>query len=97
MTITKKELDRIIHLAHLDVSEERRLAYVSQVNDILTHMEQLNDLNLDNIPPSAHARIQETLLREDVAVSQDHLHLEKNAPAWEDNAFRVPKILGDGA
>lgn len=93
MALELTELDRAIQLAHLDVDAEKKALYFSQIQVILTYMDQLNALDLSDVSPSAHAHDEGTVLREDVVVTHTDLLLEENAPAWEDGVFMVPKIL----
>ena len=95
MSLELSELERVIRLAHLEVDEDRKAAYLKQIQTTLDYMEQLNRLDLSQVQPSAHAHVQETVLREDVVVAQEGLLLDVNAPLWEDGAFEVPRILAE--
>ena len=95
MSLELSELERVIRLAHLEIDEDRKIAYLAQIQKKLDYMEQLNKLDLSSVKPSAHAHVQETVLREDVVVPQGDLLLEMNAPVWEEGAFRVPRILAE--
>ncbi len=92
--LSMQDLDHVMKLAHLNVEPSRREPYLKQLQNVLSYMDQLKQLNVDSITPSSHALNQSTRLRDDVVVVQPDLLLEKNAPYWEGNAFRVPKILG---
>ena len=95
MSFTKEDLDHIVNLAHLSVSDEDKAKYLSQLQDVLGYVEQLDQLDLADIAPTAYANTQGTLLREDTILPRQDLLLEQNAPLWEKGCFQVPKILND--
>jgi aspartyl-tRNA(Asn)/glutamyl-tRNA(Gln) amidotransferase subunit C len=92
--LSMQDLDHVIRLAHLEIEPERKAIYLKKLQNVLTYVDQLKQLDVDDVRPSSHALNQSTRLRDDVVVPQPDLALEPNAPLWEDNAFRVPKILG---
>ena len=94
MTFSENELDRVIHLAHLTVDPKKKTAYLKQLQDILSYMDTLNQIDVSHEPASVHAAQSSTLLRDDVVQDPQDLLLERNAPKWDDNAFEVPSILG---
>jgi aspartyl-tRNA(Asn)/glutamyl-tRNA(Gln) amidotransferase subunit C len=93
MTLKMHDLDAVAALAHLQLEPDEKKQYLSQLGRIFEYMEQLNKLDLSGVTPTLHASDMETPLREDVVVAQPDLMLQKNAPAWENGCFRVPKIL----
>tara|TARA_Y100000588_G_C13400051_1_gene562885 strand:+ start:242 stop:526 length:285 start_codon:yes stop_codon:yes gene_type:complete len=93
MNITPEEIDRLTSLAHLTLSESEKRTYQEHLQSITNYVKKLNLLNLDQLVPSTHATTQSSTLREDIPINNNHLLQEKNAPIWEENAFRVPRIL----
>lgn len=92
--ITKEQVEHVALLARLELSEEEKEKYASQLSAILEYMETLNKINTDNIPPTAHVLPLKNVFREDVVC--EHLANEKalaNSPDKEDEFFRVPKIV----
>lgn len=94
MSLSKKDIDHAAKLAHLEIDDERKAAYLKSLSDVLGYMDQLNELDVSGIAPSAHATDTGTQLREDTVVTHTDFDIENNAPHWEMGAFRVPKILG---
>lgn len=92
MTFTDRDLDHIIHLAHLDVDAELKAKFLPQIQSILTHMESIDQFDLSNVSPSSSAFADEMQLRDDVVVPQPDLRLSENAPLWRESAFVVPRI-----
>ena len=90
--------DRIVahvaRLARLELTEGERRQFRVQLGHILEHFQSLNALNLDGVPPTAHARSTAGVLREDVAgPSLDRASVLANAPAAEDGYFVVPPVI----
>jgi aspartyl-tRNA(Asn)/glutamyl-tRNA(Gln) amidotransferase subunit C len=92
--LTMRDLDHVIALSHLAIEPSRKEAYLAKLQQVLTYMDQLKQVDVEGVSPSSHALAHSTRLREDVVVAQPELLLEKNAPLFESHAFRVPKILG---
>ena len=92
MSLTFKDLDYVIELAHLDIPQEDKEKYLSQLQKILGHMDSLNRLPLDAYAPATSPDWSDPFFREDVVKPHAELLLEENAPAWEDGCFQVPKM-----
>ncbi len=94
MKIDVSEVEHVAHLARLRINEKEALRLTDQINNILSHMEQLNGLDTGDIEPMAHALSLETPFREDVAKpSLDPDESLTNAPEREGAFFIVPKVL----
>lgn len=97
MTLEMNDLDHVLKLAHLEIPEPEKPRYLSHLTHILHHMENLNQWDLSNIDPTLYAHTKPTQFREDAPITQPDLLQQQNAPQWENNCYRVPKILGDEA
>ena len=96
MSLTQQDVEKIAHLARLELTEAEKAQYQSQLSAILDYAERLNTLDLEGIPPTAHAVTQQNVLREDVAeasMPMDEVLL--NAPNYAANQFVVQAILDD--
>ncbi len=92
--LTKKQVEHVALLARLELSDEEKERYATQLSAILEYAEALNKLDTENVPPTAHVLPINNVFREDRVC--DHLANEKtlqNAPDKEGNYFRVPRIL----
>lgn len=92
--ITKNDVEHVAFLARIKLSEEEKDIYTRQLSDIIKYMQKLNELDTENIEPTAHVLSLENVFREDKV--GEHLNPEKvllNAPDREGNFFRVPKIV----
>ena len=93
MSLSMDDLEKTAQLAHLVLDDQHKQHYLTQLNDILDQVETLNQLDLDAVEPMTTVIEQDHYVRDDNPVKPDDLFLDKNAPYWEDNAFRVPKIV----
>lgn len=94
MAISKEEVEHVVKLARLMVSEEEKDVLTRQLSNILTYVGKLNELNTEGVEPLSHVIDIKNVFREDKtreSLSQD-LALS-NAPEKRDGFFRVPKII----
>ncbi len=94
MKITRAQVERVAQLARLALSKEELDSLTSEMDAILGYVDKLNELDTDNIVPTAHAVPMENAFRDDVA--RQSLSTEEalqNAPAASDGCFLVPKII----
>lgn len=94
MKITRQEVEHVALLARLELTEEEVVTYTEQLNSILDYAAMLDNLNTEEILPTAHALPLHNVLRED----QVHPSLERekvlaNAPEAEEGFFKVPRIV----
>ena len=94
MSIDKKTLEDVAHLARieLDAKELERLS--KQLEHILAFIDKLSTLDTANITPTSHILPINNVLRKDEP--RKSLPIEKtlmNAPAKQGNFFVVPKII----
>lgn len=91
--ITVKDVEHVAKLARLELTEEEKEKFTSQLGDVLKYVEQMNEVDTSNVEPMAHAIDFVNVMREDVVkYEQSKEELMKNAPDAEDGFFKVPKI-----
>ena len=96
MSVTMKDIEKIAELAKLKFSEQELKDFTPQMNEILNYMEKLNELDTENVKPLSHPIEQTNVFREDkLKPSISTEEALKNAPAKDDNHFKVPKVIGD--
>ena len=94
MNITREEVEKVAHLARLDLEETELQSVTGQMDAILAYVEKLNELNTDDIVPTAHAVPMENAFRDDII--KPSLPIEKvlqNAPDATEDAFKVPQVI----
>lgn len=87
-------IEHLSRLARLSLSEDEKRLFSGQIDNILTYMEKLNELDTNRIEPTSHVIAIMNVTREDVGkdslVREDAL---ANAPDHNDRFYRVPKII----
>ena len=92
--VTRDEVIRIAKLAKLHLDEEQIINYTKNINEILTYMEQLNEVNIKDIEPLSHVLDQSNIVREDIVTeSLDIKEILKSAPQSSEKHFVVPKVI----
>jgi len=94
MKIDPEALQKIAHLARLEVKPEEEAALLASMESVLTWMEQLDELDTEGVEPLTHMTDEVNNWREDVAKNalsrEDGL---SNAPSHDEAYIRVPKVI----
>ena len=94
MKLDKEKVERVAHLARLELSEEEKEKFAEQLSDILDHAEKLKELDTSDVEPMAHVQPVNNVFREDeVQESLDCEEALANAPEAEKGMFKVPQIV----
>ena len=96
MPETKEGMDvgYVAHLARIDLTEEETELFQSQLDQVLHYVEQLDELDVTGVEPTAHAIPVFNVLRKDeLGKSLNHADVIANAPAASNGEVRVPKII----
>ena len=90
----KMDIEKVARLARLELSDEEKSTFGSQLEQILTYMEQLNRLDTSGVEPTSHAIPVYNVFREDeVRSSLPQEEVLAIAPDEEDGHFKVPRII----
>jgi aspartyl-tRNA(Asn)/glutamyl-tRNA(Gln) amidotransferase subunit C len=94
MTIDKKTVDEIAHLARLEFEDAAKEEIIKDMNRMLAFVDKLNELNTDGVEPLIYMNEDVDVMRGDVAqttvTQQEAL---KNAPKKDSDYFKVPKVI----
>ncbi|BAP18288.1 Asp-tRNA(Asn)/Glu-tRNA(Gln) amidotransferase subunit GatC [cyanobacterium endosymbiont of Epithemia turgida] len=92
--IDRQQVQKIAHLARLDITPTEEEEFAPQLNRILEYFDQLSKLDTENVPPTTRAIELSNITRSDSStVCSDRESLLKQAPEQEGEFFRVPQIL----
>lgn len=95
-SITRAEVEHLARLARLQLSEVELDHYAGQLDVILQSVARVSEVAGDDIPPTSHPIPMANVFRDDVArPGLDRAVVATSAPAWEDDRFRVPRILDE--
>ncbi len=95
MTLTRRDVENIAHLARLEITEAEMPVYVKSLSSILAFVEQLSGAPTADVAPMAHPlEGQFQRLREDRVTETDHRdRYQANAPAVEAGLYLVPRVI----
>ena len=95
-TRSKMEMDlsRAVKLARIELTPEEEQRLAPQLGEVLQYVEKLNELDVSDVEPTAHATPLSNVMREDEpreSLSQEEAL--RNAPKTANGLFVVPKIV----
>jgi len=94
MNIDKETVDKIAHLARLELTEDETVETIKDMNQILDFMAKLNELYTAGIEPLVYMTDEVNVFRDDevkqVITTQEAL---QNAPKHNDEYFLVAKVI----
>ena len=88
------DIDHIAMLARIALTAEEKACFSDQLCEVLAHIEQLKEVDVAGVEPTAHAFPLFNVWAEDVP--QPALPVDvalKSAPARRDNMIVVPKVV----
>jgi len=95
-SITREEVEHLARLARLQLSEAELDHYAGQLDVILQSVARVSEVADADIPPTSHPVPMVNVFRDDVVrPGLDRDAVAAGAPAWEDDRFRVPRILDE--
>src|SRR5271154_5399973 len=94
MTIDEETVDKIAHLARLELNGNEKQEMIKDMNKILGFMDKLNEIDTTGIEPLVYMNKEVNSFREDV-VKQEITHEEAllNAPKHDEDYFLVAKVI----
>lgn len=94
LQLTEKDVEHVAALARLHVTSEQKAVLTEELSRILAYAQELQALDLHDVPPTAGPGVTQTVMREDSprASLPQHLALA-NAPDEHEGQFRVPAVL----
>ncbi len=94
MPLTPEEVRDIARLARVGLSDDEVSRLQSQLSQILDYFQRLQEVDTENVPPTAHTLAMHNVMRDD----EPHPSIDKedvlaNAPRREEDLFRVRAVL----
>jgi aspartyl-tRNA(Asn)/glutamyl-tRNA(Gln) amidotransferase subunit C len=95
MSLTRKDVENIAHLARLAITEAEMPEYVDRLSKILNMVEQLDAADTASVEPMAHPlKDQVQRLRADEILDRDQREkYQRNATRVEAGLYLVPKVI----
>jgi aspartyl-tRNA(Asn)/glutamyl-tRNA(Gln) amidotransferase subunit C len=94
MSLTIEDVQRIAHLARIEVDENEAKTMLTKLDGILGLIEQMQAVDTVGILPMSHSQDVTQRLRDDVVTEANQRELfQTNAPAVENGLYLVPKVI----
>ena len=95
MQIDNKVLEKLEKLSYLNIEDDKKDEIISQLSDIVSYVENLNELDTDGLSASFSTLNGGTPLREDNPLkdSSTYKSILSNTPYAQDDFFIVPAII----
>ncbi|MGD2066529.1 MAG: Asp-tRNA(Asn)/Glu-tRNA(Gln) amidotransferase subunit GatC [Candidatus Bathyarchaeota archaeon] len=92
--LSKKDVEHIAWLAHIELSEEEKALFTEQFNEILEYFKKIDEVDTENVEPTYHVLDLENVSRKDkTAPSLPVEEALKNAPKKEKTFIKAPRIV----
>jgi len=95
MTIDNTTIDKLAKLSSLTIEDDRKEGLGKELEDIVTFVENLNEIDVSHVDATFTTIEGGQPLREDNSFKEDGLsdRIMQNAPKSADNHFIVPTII----
>ena len=94
--ITKDEVEKVAHLARLELNEGEINHHAEQLEKILGYIEQLEKIDTEDVPCTTRAIEVINVFRKDEKRNSDcSEELLELGPSREEKYFKVPKIINE--
>jgi aspartyl-tRNA(Asn)/glutamyl-tRNA(Gln) amidotransferase subunit C len=91
------ELRAIARLAHLSLAPEEEARMTRELGTILAYVQELQELDVTGVPPTAHVQIERLPLRDDEPGESLPRELAlREAPRVAMDGFAVPAFVDEG-
>jgi len=92
---SKINIDSTAELARLNLKPNEREKLAQDLEKILSYVDQLQELDTKNVPPTSHVLSLENVFRSDqVKPCEIREKVLDRAPKRDGKFFKVPKVIG---
>jgi len=96
MQLSKEEIQHIAKLARLELTDGELKKYGDQLSAVLNYIDQLKEVDVKGVEPTAQVTGLENVLREDKARDWDGEEIEEalaDAPEREERFIKVKRVI----
>ena len=92
--LSKKEVEHVAWLAHIELSEQEKELFTEQFNDILDYFKKIDEIDTEGVEPTYHVLDLNNVTRKDeILPSLSTEEALKNAPRKQKKFFKAPRIV----
>ncbi|MCJ7720980.1 Asp-tRNA(Asn)/Glu-tRNA(Gln) amidotransferase subunit GatC [Candidatus Bathyarchaeota archaeon] len=92
--LSKKEVEHVAWLAHIELSEQEKTLFTEQFNEILDYFKKIDEVDTEGVEPTYHVLDLNNISRKDETTpSLPTEEALKNAPKREKKFFKAPRIV----
>ena len=92
--LSKKEVEHIAWLAHIELSDKEKSLFTEQFNEILDYFKKIDEVDTEGVEPTYHVLDLKNVSRTDETTPS--LPMEealRNAPKKEKKFIKAPRII----
>ena len=92
--LSKKEVEHIAWLAHIELSDKEKALFTEQFNEILDYFKKIDNVDAEGVEPTYHVLDLKNVSRTDETTPS--LPIEealRNAPKKENKFIKAPRIV----
>jgi aspartyl-tRNA(Asn)/glutamyl-tRNA(Gln) amidotransferase subunit C len=94
MALYSEDIQRIAHLARIEITADEAVDVRTKLDSIFDLIERMRAVDTNGIVPMSHAQEVSLPLREDVVTETNRRELYQGvAPAVQDGLYLVPKVI----
>lgn len=94
MSLQRKDVEKIAHLARLQLDEADIPEYTRNLSNILDLVEQMDKVDTGGVVPMAHPlEMSQRLRADEVTEHNQREHFQAHAPRVENGLFLVPRVI----
>ena len=92
--LSKKEVEHIAWLAHIELSDKEKALFTEQFNEILDYFKKIDEVDTEGVEPTYHVLDLKNVSRRDETMpSLPTEEALKNAPKKEKKFLKAPRIV----
>jgi aspartyl-tRNA(Asn)/glutamyl-tRNA(Gln) amidotransferase subunit C len=91
--VTVETVDHVAKLARLSLTEQERVTFARQLDQVLSYAESIQALDTEGVEPMSHPQGAESFRDDACAPSLSREEVLAAAPDAADGFFRVPRII----
>jgi len=92
--LSKKEVEHIAWLAHIELSDKEKALFTEQFNEILDYFKKIDEVDTEGVEPTYHVLDLKNVSRTDeTAPSLPIEEALRNAPKKEKKFIKAPRIV----